>query len=592
MVVYRHDNYPIYINSLPADIYSGTNNNLHYNISSNGTSLKLLFSVNSVSTCRFGLNSVYLNVPLIGSYNVIQSPAVSGFIVDSKNISHSITANYPTGDSVFFSSDVLCLNNLHSNLKSQITSYDSIQANELLYLPLLHVIPQEFIDPSSDTTYNTNTRVGIISGDYGIIGDNNELNVFNNETIVNENTNVFYNPVTDTSYNFTAWSYDYSDRSYTLILDTGDTVNIEYGDETLNIKQGDTTYNLYYITNIPTSDPDPSPSPSTSPDDPSPSPGSGGSGSDVDYTSIINSIADKIDLLISRVGNIDNDTNDIDFIINNLDVRSENSFLYLKLIHDSLQMIQADVATTKDRTTDILAVARNVYAQGELTNEALVEMQDTLNDILSESQVISDKLDVINGNLEDDEGVSWLRRIYYSILSLGGNNNDPVEVDTDDEDDEEINTLDFINQIKDRFMWVFDLGDVFNQLVADVTSDANSASAISSGTLEQSSLSSGHAETALTASSGLQTSSATAPELMLRLGASDKYGVDWENISVIDLSWYASWKEMVDDLLSGFLWLGYVWLLIKRVPSIINGGAMVTEDAISISNYGNRSGGN
>lgn len=43
---------------------------------------------------------------------------------------------------------------------------------------------------------------------------------------------------------------------------------------------------------------------------------------------------------------------------------------------------------------------------------------------------------------------------------------------------------------------------------------------------------------------------------------------------IFDMTWYQKYKASVDGLLSGFLWLGYLWLLFKRAPSILNGMQM------------------
>ena len=105
------------------------------------------------------------------------------------------------------------------------------------------------IDPGSDTTYNINSRPTSITGDYGIIGDNGQITKVDTTTIVNEtnNTYTYTNPSTGATSTITDWTYDYSDRSYDLTLDTGDTVTVTYGDENVTIQEGDTVYNIYYI---------------------------------------------------------------------------------------------------------------------------------------------------------------------------------------------------------------------------------------------------------------------------------------------------------------------------------------------------------
>ena len=96
-------------------------------------------------------------------------------------------------------------------------------------------------------SYDVTSRPTSITGDYGIIGDNGQITKVDTTTIVNETNNTFTNPSTGTTSTITDWTYDYSDRSYDLTLDTGETVTVTYGDENVTIQEGDTVYNVYYI---------------------------------------------------------------------------------------------------------------------------------------------------------------------------------------------------------------------------------------------------------------------------------------------------------------------------------------------------------
>lgn len=60
--------------------------------------------------------------------------------------------------------------------------------------------------------------------------------------------------------------------------------------------------------------------------------------------------------------------------------------------------------------------------------------------------------------------------------------------------------------------------------------------------------------------------------------AESKYGYDYGGKEkMLDLSWYQKYKANVDTLISGFLWLGFLWLLFKRTAAIIQGGEMLAE---------------
>lgn len=126
------------------------------------------------------------------------------------------------------------------------------------------------LSSSNNTTYNITTRpTSITGGNYGIIGDDGQITtVTDNSSIVNETTNNFYNPATGETLPIQDWSYDYSTRTYTLTVDTGDTttnesgdiisitkpVTVTYGDENITIQEGSTTgdtitnnYTIYYM---------------------------------------------------------------------------------------------------------------------------------------------------------------------------------------------------------------------------------------------------------------------------------------------------------------------------------------------------------
>ena len=67
------------------------------------------------------------------------------------------------------------------------------------------------------------------------------------QTIVNEGASTVYNPVTNETHNMTDWNYDYSDRSYHITTDNGDTMTVTYGDENITIQEGSQAYNVYYL---------------------------------------------------------------------------------------------------------------------------------------------------------------------------------------------------------------------------------------------------------------------------------------------------------------------------------------------------------
>ena len=125
---------------------------------------------------------------------------------------------------------------------------DSLRSTESLYvieLPSFYVTPFSFSSQfASDTRVSAKNDDG--TGLYGYM-DNGTLVQSAADTIFTESGNVYTNPVTNETKNITSWDYDYTDRSYTLTTNEGDTVTVAYGDTNVTINEGAETYNVYYL---------------------------------------------------------------------------------------------------------------------------------------------------------------------------------------------------------------------------------------------------------------------------------------------------------------------------------------------------------
>lgn len=60
-----------------------------------------------------------------------------------------------------------------------------------------------------------------------------------------------------------------------------------------------------------------------------------------------------------------------------------------------------------------------------------------------------------------------------------------------------------------------------------------------------------------------------APSLSINIGAT-KY-TEARTVKIIDLSWYADYKGIGDAVLTGFIYVCFLWRLFINLPAVING---------------------
>ena len=94
---------------------------------------------------------------------------------------------------------------------------------------------------------NSSSRPGSITGDYGVIGDNNTITNIGSQVIINESDLTYTNPATGETSSIESWQYAYGSRKYTIVTGDGNTVTVTYGDENVTIVEGDVVYNIYYM---------------------------------------------------------------------------------------------------------------------------------------------------------------------------------------------------------------------------------------------------------------------------------------------------------------------------------------------------------
>lgn len=57
----------------------------------------------------------------------------------------------------------------------------------------------------------------------------------------------------------------------------------------------------------------------------------------------------------------------------------------------------------------------------------------------------------------------------------------------------------------------------------------------------------------------------------LSKGESEKLNFGDEKINLLDVSWYARYKPFVDNIISAFLWIGFIFICWRNLPNIISG---------------------
>lgn len=226
---------------------------------------------------------IYLGTPYVSSY-LYSDPTfgVPSLQFSAMVLSPGGTGKYVTADGLSISSGyTFSSDTSRTYLKAKLgSSIAQCQSNIFLTLDLSRLIyvvpftaPEIIVDIESRVGYLTNNYI-YVEGDTNIVVENVQ--------IVNETTNVYYNPVTGVSTPIINWQYDYGDRSYNLTLEGGLVVKVVFGPETVQINEGDTVYNVQYA--VPDSggggevDPTPTPTPPPDPDD------------GKDYTGILGSI--------------------------------------------------------------------------------------------------------------------------------------------------------------------------------------------------------------------------------------------------------------------------------------------------------------
>lgn len=377
-----------------------------------------------------------------------------------------------------------------------------------LYLPIYKVIPQNSI-----SGYTPDTRFSNLNGSLGYMDSSGKLTPINNTQIINETTNVYYNPITNNTQNITNWTYDYSDRSYHVTFEDNSVTNITYNDEYITINEGDTVYNIYYIVQNPDA-------------------------CDHDYTSAVTKEPTCLET-------------------------GTRTYTCSKCHKSYDERIAA-----KGHTWELKETVKSEYDEnGELLTQGFTIYQcsvcgEQYKDIDGTGPPMP-KPDDSGGSGDSSGIIDWLKKIYDAVKN--------INVDVNISGSEETDNKTWIDGFIGKFGWLHSVYEIGESFARDIVGDQATA-------------------VALADNPDAQIAGPAAPNITADLSAAaSPYGHVYGTgeITVLDLSWYTPYKPTVDKLISGFLWIAFLWGLFKRAPDIIS-GAGITENKIDDLKGGKR----
>lgn len=382
-----------------------------------------------------------------------------------------------------------------------------------------------------DTSYINNnfpvsSRVNNIVNNFAYQTTENNYTYVNNTPLFDENTLVFTNPITGLQVNINDWWYDYITRTYTLnYTDNGTlkTSTINYGDTNIIVTDSGNTYNYYYT--VPS----------------------------CNHNYVLTS---QLDATCTGTGSRTYTC-----------TKCNDSYTETvpALGHDWIKgatvatTYEADGTTVKEQGYTLYTCSRCGEEYHDTTGAGPPS---------TSSNTVSD--------------LNWLQRIYYklteilkAVLGIDSKINVDTASDTDIKipvpgPDGEENKTWSLNDMKAKFGWVHEIHTIMTTFVSDVTGDSESAYAMAA-------VADSGSSTASLAAVDISSSNSSAPSIQIDFSkAQSAYGYNYGGQSeVLDLSWYAQYKPTVDALLSGFLWMLFLWGVFKHAPSIITGGDIV-----------------
>ena len=359
-------------------------------------------------------------------------------------------------------------------------------------------------------------------------------------TIINESGNTFTNPVTQNGYDLSGWTYDYSTRTYNATTTDNETVSVTYGNQYVTINEGNNTYNVYYVVQ--------------SPQEPT-APCSHDFVGDPDNPPIPAGCvtAGVINTICSYCG--------------------KTKMTFLDPLGHDWEWVETIEPAEGEQDED--QQLYDLYQCRRCGTTRTVRVDTPIEDLGTGS----------------GPGLNWWERFkdwlggrfdaVIAAIGAGGGggsgntevnnvtvNNNTVIITGSDGEDYEVD----IPNIIARFGWFRDAWGLGTYFVQTVAANEQAAYAYDDGELLDDRPGGGFG-----GSGG--GNPRNAPGIKINLAAAQShYGYDYGvgEVEALDLSWYTPYKQTVDNIISGFLWLALLWNIFRHAPGIISGAGLTS----------------
>ena len=195
----------------------------------------------SGETGAFGIYSHDIfTIPYTGYYTPVYSMTNSGSSASSSACYFALAKN----TELYNAGLVLITKDCYLGQVETVSCNDSVFSFNLYY----KFSPSD--SAITTTNYPVSSRVNTVINNYAIQNEGDTYTYITNKPIFDEDTLVFFNPLTGVSFNVTGWYYDYSTRRYTLTYtdnSVSKTATVEYGYNYITVTADGAASNYYYI---------------------------------------------------------------------------------------------------------------------------------------------------------------------------------------------------------------------------------------------------------------------------------------------------------------------------------------------------------